>query len=189
VLPPLSPNRSAREMSWRRPEEKALRLLRESRCRVNVEDLCEVSEELGFDRERCPGALRRLRRARTLGDRKSLPTGLPFLSLGSARGVPTGLPQDRHEATRTVVSTRQSESLRRLSSCPSASYGPDRPGWPLLSWRGGARHLFVAPQPSLTGVDGLGSLTSIGLDCSLTYLNSAAKQTAKRAVSSAAMIC
>jgi len=36
-------------------------------------------------------------------------------------GVPNGPLQDLPEAMRTVVSTRQGESLRRLSSCPSVS--------------------------------------------------------------------
>ena len=36
-------------------------------------------------------------------------------------GVPNGPLRDLPEAMRTVISTRQGESLRRLSSCPSVS--------------------------------------------------------------------
>ena len=55
-----------------------------------------------FDLERFPGEL--------------LGLGAPF-----GRGVPNGPLQDLPEAMRTVVSTRQGESLTRLSSCPLMS--------------------------------------------------------------------
>ncbi len=62
-------------------------------------------------------------RARFLGlDRKRFLSEL--LGLGAAAfglGVPNGPVQDLPEAMRTVVRTRQGESLRRLSSCPSVS--------------------------------------------------------------------
>jgi hypothetical protein len=43
----------------------------------------------------------------------------PCAAIG--RDVPNGPVQDLPEAMRTVVSTRQGKSLRRLSSCPSVS--------------------------------------------------------------------
>ena len=54
-------------------------------------------------------------------DREGFLSELPGLGELFGTGVPNGPLQDLPEAIRTVVSTRQGESLRRLSSCPSVS--------------------------------------------------------------------
>jgi hypothetical protein len=61
-------------------------------------------------------------RARFFGlDRESFLGELLGFDAPFGTGVPNGPVQDLSEAMRTVVSTRQSESLTRLSSCPSVS--------------------------------------------------------------------